>query len=151
MENISIGKIAEKTGLTLRAIRYYEELGLIASSPVRRGNARTYPYETIPLLHKIKVLKETGFSLEKIRTVLKTLEEGRTQDKETTLFLRETLTTTVNEIRAKRKLLEDMEKSLTAALEETVGCDACETPNPEKDCRGCENLALLRSFGLTDE
>lgn len=151
METIPISTLAEKTGLTLRAIRYYEELGLITSRPERLGNARTYPHETITLLEKIKILKETGCSLEEIGKVLQKLDKGRTQDKETTLFLRETLSTALKDIREKRKLLEDMEESLAALLQETEKCDSCETPNAEKDCRECKNLKQLKRFGLTDQ
>lgn len=125
---ITIGELARNAETTLRTIRYYEEQGLIPSSNEKRGNTRLYPDTTIHILKQIKILKEAGLS-------------------SVNYFLRETLTTVRNRIHKKQKLLEEIERSLATVVRKTAQCDVCETPNPEKDCRGCENLTALRNFG----
>ncbi len=144
---ITIGELARKSGTTLRTIRYYDELGLIPASSGKKGNARVYPADTIHILNQIKILKEAGCNLDEIRSFFNVLASHQTTDKRLTLFLRETLTAARNRIHQKQKLLEDVEKSLTTVLRKTAQCDDCETPNPEKDCSGCENLTVLRNFG----
>ena len=39
---IRIGEVAERTGVTTRTIRYYEEIGLLASPERRKGEHRLY-------------------------------------------------------------------------------------------------------------
>ena len=69
MTMITIGELSRSAGLTLRAIRYYEEIGLIASCGERKGNAALYPVETLSALRRIIVLKEAGLGLEEIKAV----------------------------------------------------------------------------------
>ena len=65
----SIGVVKEKTSLTGRQIRYYEEEGLI--SPARStGNHRIYSQNDILKLEQIKELMEQGLSLQGIKKVI---------------------------------------------------------------------------------
>ena len=57
-----IGKVAERTGATRRAIRLYESLGLIPA-PQRRGNYRVYSETEIKAIALIKRTQDAGFSL----------------------------------------------------------------------------------------
>lgn len=144
---ITIGELARNSETTLRTIRYYEERGLIPSSNEKSGNARVYPNETIHILKQIRILKEAGCNLDEIHSIFSVLKSNHTKNKQLTLFIRETLATASKRIHKKMKLLEEIEKSLATVLQKTDRCDVCETPNPQKDCRGCENLTVLRSFG----
>nr|WP_068984254.1 MerR family transcriptional regulator [Lysinibacillus xylanilyticus] len=66
----SISEAAIKTGFTAHTLRYYEKIGLL-SSPLRKGGKRRYTEGEIRLLKFMKMLKQTGMSLEDIQEFLK--------------------------------------------------------------------------------
>lgn len=67
---LTIGKIAELSGLTTDAIRYYEKEGLIA--PLQKSDAgyRLYNEDTLRRLHFIKQARHCGFTLAEILRLL---------------------------------------------------------------------------------
>ncbi|HRW18907.1 MAG TPA: MerR family DNA-binding transcriptional regulator [Dermatophilaceae bacterium] len=64
----TIAQIADEFGVTHRAVRHYEELGLI--SPERRGTQRIYHRRDRTRLGLILRGKRLGFPLEQIRTII---------------------------------------------------------------------------------
>jgi MerR family transcriptional regulator, repressor of the yfmOP operon len=68
---LRIGEVAEATGLTQRAIRYYEEYGLLEPASHPSGANRRYASDDLERLQLIKRLREdVGLSLAEIRTFL---------------------------------------------------------------------------------
>ena len=68
---LRIGDVAEATGLTQRAIRYYEEYGLLEPASHPSGANRRYEQDDLERLQLIKRLREdVGLSLAEIRTYL---------------------------------------------------------------------------------
>jgi DNA-binding transcriptional MerR regulator len=65
MEMYSISEVAIKTGFTAHTLRYYEKIGLL-SSPLRKGGKRRYTEGEIRLLKFMKMLKQTGMSLDEM-------------------------------------------------------------------------------------
>lgn len=65
-----IGETAAQTGLSLRTIRHYEEVGLVPPSGRTAGGFRLYTDEDIELLHLVRDLKPLDFSLEEMRDIL---------------------------------------------------------------------------------
>lgn len=65
-----IGEVAEQVGLSLRTVRYYEEVGLL--SPLKRteGGFRLYGPEHLDQLKLIKQMKPLGLSIEEMRALL---------------------------------------------------------------------------------
>ncbi|EFC84831.1 MerR family transcriptional regulator [Parafrankia sp. EUN1f] len=65
-----IGDVAERVGLSLRTVRYYEEAGLLL--PVGRtvGGFRLYDKDAVDRLLLIKKMKPLGFTLEEMRSLL---------------------------------------------------------------------------------
>lgn len=64
-----IGKLAELTGVTRKAIRHYESLGLIPK-PQRNGRYRIYSEADANLICMIKRAQSLGFSLKEITGVV---------------------------------------------------------------------------------
>ncbi|HEX7079759.1 MAG TPA: MerR family transcriptional regulator [Gammaproteobacteria bacterium] len=64
-----IGEVAERTGLTERTLRFYEEHALI-SPPRTESGRRVYGSAELTTLHHITVLKRAGFSLSDIKLLL---------------------------------------------------------------------------------
>jgi DNA-binding transcriptional MerR regulator len=68
---LRIQEVAEDTGLTPRAIRYYEEVGLLAPAGRSEGAYRLYDGEDLDRLRFIRGLRDdAGFSLAEIRQLL---------------------------------------------------------------------------------
>ena len=60
------GEIAKKVGISQKAVRLYDEKGLLKPSDYSEGNYRLYDKEAILVLEKIIALKHIGFTLEEI-------------------------------------------------------------------------------------
>lgn len=69
-----IGEVAERTGLSLRTIRYYEEMGLVRPSARSHGGFRLYSESDIARLELVRRMKPLDFTLEEVRDVLQTLD-----------------------------------------------------------------------------
>ena len=79
---LRIQEVAADTGLTPRAIRYYEELGLLAPAGRSEGAYRLYDTEDLDRLRFIRGLRDdAGFSLAEIRQLLED-EAARTRNRE---------------------------------------------------------------------
>lgn len=77
---LSIGELANRTGLAITAIRFYETEGLVA--PTRNaGGQRRFKRGDMRRLAFIKISQNLGFSLSEIREALSTLPDGRTPTK----------------------------------------------------------------------
>ncbi|MGI9410120.1 MAG: redox-sensitive transcriptional activator SoxR [Hyphomicrobiaceae bacterium] len=76
-DEISIGLIAARTGISVSAIRFYEAEDLISStrSP---GGQRRFKRSDIRRVSFILIAQQLGFSLDEIRTKLQDLPRGRT-------------------------------------------------------------------------
>jgi DNA-binding transcriptional MerR regulator len=71
---LRIGEVAARTGLTTRAIRYYEEVGLLASDGAQRAKGRHRHYDEadvaqLSLIHALATL--LGASLDEIRELVR--------------------------------------------------------------------------------
>ena len=64
-----IGEVAKQTGLTIKAIRFYEEKGLIPA-PKRLGRYRVYTPSDIEVLVLIKEAKELGMTLSQLKNLI---------------------------------------------------------------------------------
>lgn len=71
-----ISELARRAGVTTKALRYYESLGLI--TPTRLANGyRDYAEDDVPLVREIKALHGLGIPVERTRPFLECLAAGR--------------------------------------------------------------------------
>lgn len=70
MNGWKIGDLAHRTGLSVRMLRHYDEIGLC--SPARRSDSgyRLYAEKDLRRLQQIVSLRQLGFSLEEVRSCL---------------------------------------------------------------------------------
>ncbi len=64
-----IGRVAEITGASRKAIRHYEALGLLPP-PTRRGAYRVYTNKDVFMVHVIKHAQSYGFGLAELRELV---------------------------------------------------------------------------------
>ncbi len=69
-----IGRVAERVGLSLRTIRYYDEIGLVTPSGRTVGGFRLYSPSDIDRLLLIKRMKPLGYSLEEMADLLQLVD-----------------------------------------------------------------------------
>ncbi|WP_442602423.1 MerR family transcriptional regulator [Paenibacillus sp. KN14-4R] len=65
-----IGDLANLTGLTVRTLRFYDQIGLFSPSGQTESGHRLYSESDLSRLHQILSLKELGLSLEQVKSVL---------------------------------------------------------------------------------
>ncbi|TFB18511.1 mercury resistance transcriptional regulator MerR2 [Filobacillus milosensis] len=77
MEYFTIGQLAQETGVSRKAIRLYEEKGLILPSIKRsEGNYRVYNQEHVFCINGIKQLRSLGVSLEEMKDLIVIFEKN---------------------------------------------------------------------------
>ncbi|SDS08302.1 DNA-binding transcriptional regulator, MerR family [Paraoerskovia marina] len=69
-----IGEVAERTGLSLRTIRYYEEVGLVRPTARTDGGFRLFTDDDVARLEVLKGMKPLGFSLDEMRELVDVLD-----------------------------------------------------------------------------
>jgi DNA-binding transcriptional MerR regulator len=69
-DQMQIGEVAERTGLSLRTIRYYGEMGLVPPSARSVGGFRLYTENDVARFRVIMRMKPLDFSLEEMKDVL---------------------------------------------------------------------------------
>lgn len=68
------GEVAERAGVNVQTLRYYERRGLIAAPARSPGGHRGYPPDTVTLIGVIKAAQRLGFTLDEVAELL---EAGR--------------------------------------------------------------------------
>jgi DNA-binding transcriptional MerR regulator len=76
---LRIGEIAERSGVTPRTIRYYEELGLLPRAEREQGKHRVYTDNDVDRLRELTRLRDLlGLSLDELRSMI-TAEDVRAE------------------------------------------------------------------------
>ncbi len=71
---LQIGEAAARVGLSLRTVRYYEEVGLFAPSARSPGGFRLYSEDDVQRLRVLKGMQPFGLTLEEIRELMDLLD-----------------------------------------------------------------------------
>ena len=126
---LSVGSLAERTGLAVSAIRFYEERGLIFATR-DAGGRRRFERSTIRRVSFVRIAQGLGFSLAEIREQLDSLPGGRTP----------TLRDWKRLSRRFRKVIDERIARLEALRAGLDGCIGC----------GCLSLAKCRLYNPDD-
>ncbi|RSN48341.1 redox-sensitive transcriptional activator SoxR, partial [Actinomadura sp. WAC 06369] len=77
VQELTVGQLAERSGVAVSALHFYESKGLISSRRTA-GNQRRFSRDTLRRVSFIKVSQRVGIPLAEIREALATLPEERT-------------------------------------------------------------------------
>lgn len=121
---MQIGEVADRTGLSLRTIRYYEEVGLVVPSARSQGGFRLYTEPDVDRLQVVKRMKPLGFQLEEMRELLSILDalsaldddDDRDKHLDRLAQFHTTAEQRCEELRAQLRIAEDFAGSLRAHL-----------------------------------
>ena len=73
---LTIGQVAEETGVAATTLRYYEQIGLVPA-PARVGGQRRYDDSVLARLEVIGLCKSAGFALDEIQVLFADDAPGR--------------------------------------------------------------------------
>ena len=124
---LTIGEVAERSGVATSALRFYEEHGLIHSERTDSGHRR-YPRAVIRRVAFIVFAQRIGLSLEEIGVELAKLPRNHVPERSDWARLSSRWTKRIRERIAELERLE-------AGLTECIGCgclslDRCQLANP---------------------
>lgn len=133
MRLVSIGDLARRLGVTTRALRHYQDQGLVRSHRLS-GNVRGYDAEAVERLETVIALRAVGLPIAAIRTVLDLRSEPQAQAS----ALREALSSALEAQRDQVTRLQDMLERIA---------DAPRAAGPRPSPRREDPVARLRAGG----
>jgi MerR family redox-sensitive transcriptional activator SoxR len=111
---LTVGEVAERSGLAVSTLHFYETKGLIRSNR-SRGNQRRYPRSVLRRVAVIKVAQRTGIPLAEIQSALSVLPDDRPLTVDDWGRLSKTW----------RQQLDERIAKLTALRDQLTGCIGC--------------------------
>ena len=72
-----IGQVAKRTGATRKALRLYEDAGILAAPRRTSSGYRLYGTETLDVLAFVRQAQRLGFSLDEIKEIVSIQRSGR--------------------------------------------------------------------------
>jgi MerR family transcriptional regulator, redox-sensitive transcriptional activator SoxR len=128
--HLSIGEVAERSGVAISAIRYYEDLGMLTSER-SAGNQRRFPRDVLRRIAFIRAAQRVGLTLDEIAAALASLPSGRSPTRHDWEALSATWQPRLDEQIRELVALRDQ-------LASCIGCgclslDTCALYNPDED------------------
>jgi MerR family copper efflux transcriptional regulator len=131
---VNIGQASDKSGVSAKMIRYYEQIGLIKPPLRTNSNYRRYGADEVHVLRFIKRARNLGFSLDETSALL-----GLWQDRSrASADVKEIATAHIGELETKITELQ----SMVETLKHLVHC--CQG-NDRPDCPILDDLAEIPS------
>jgi MerR family transcriptional regulator, mercuric resistance operon regulatory protein len=130
LEMMRIGEVAERAGVNVQTLRYYERRGLLPSPTRRPSGYREYTMDTVRLVRFIKRAQELGFSLDDVGELIE-LRENLSRSR---VAVRSVAVRKVADIAARIRRLAAMQK----ALEQLIA--TCECTGASRSCSIIEAL-----------
>jgi DNA-binding transcriptional MerR regulator len=139
---LHIGRVAQRTGLSVDAIRFYEKSGLLPQPPRTSGGYRLYQEQEVADLEFIQKAQQLGFSLNEIRELFSI----QRHPPEACSHVRDLIALKLNVVRSKISELEMMERDLAGALRQCS--KALRKPSMYSDsCPVLKQIAKRRTKG----
>jgi len=132
----TIKAIAEKTGKTTRALRYYEQLGILSPDMRTDAGYRMYSETAVFQIEWIDKLNRLGFSLPDIKEFLssfKQVESASDLMKALNTLYQEKLV----EVQQQIAQLQQLSQELQESIQFTDLCKPCHLRTDQSDCSSC--------------
>lgn len=136
MRHYKIGQISKLSGLSMRTIRYYEEMGLLSSTRTQ-GGQRTYTDQDLVYLKRIIELKGLGFSLSEIENIFRMKKEDESGNRRREALL-EQYKNKLNDCNSKLEILKNHIAELEWHVHQLEKAEDGFTSCPGALCAGCE-------------
>lgn len=133
---LRIGDLARLTGKTVRALHYYEELGLLHPVGHTQGGFRLYNAEAVARVQAIEKFQEIGMSLSDIKELSKIWEKSST-GKEASGKARDILINKLKETEEMIRRLLATKEELLSSLAVLDFCEPCKVKPDGNVCQVC--------------
>ena len=117
MSGLTIGQVAQKTGMGIETIRFYERKGLIAEPPRKESGYRQYQPEILDRLAFIQQAKALGFSLGEIHELMSLRHRPDTSSRD----IKKIAVVRLADIEQKIKALRRMQRALKKLVDQCPG------------------------------
>ncbi|MFQ5451637.1 MAG: MerR family transcriptional regulator [Nitrospinaceae bacterium] len=136
MRNFTRGDLAEKCGVNIEALRYYEKRGLIDPPPRSAAGYRLYSMEDAVKIRFIKNAQKLGFTLNEIMELL----QLRIHKNESCESVMDKAQNKLEEVESKIQGLKSLKKVLKQMIRQ------CEESTPTSDCPILSSFESGREF-----
>ena len=144
---MKIGELAWRAGTTMRTIRYYEELGLIAPTARTKGGFRLYEEEELRRLHLIRSLQALDIPLAQVKAFFDERRRGRIAS-EIAPSLQRVLRSQLDEMDRRLAQYRAMQDSIRETIEILDSCSRCPLEPGPSVCSKCPVLSSRQSIPL---
>jgi DNA-binding transcriptional MerR regulator len=135
-DSLSTGDMARLSKTTLRTVRFYEQEGLIASQARDGGCHRKFSQAELKKLTIIADLREAGFSLHDIKTLIGLKNRCPTAST-AACQMSDALNQRIAELKERIETLERVRSEFNSTLATLQRCAQCAEPDFPKRCAGC--------------
>ena len=136
MEFLTIGRLAERAGVGVETVRFYERTGLLQEPDRKPSGYRQYKAETVARLRFIRRAKELGFTLKEIRELLSLRIDPSTNCAD----VRTQAVAKLDDIEGRIRTLQKMKRSLVKLTKACSGtgttseCPILDALDPQEKC-----------------
>jgi DNA-binding transcriptional MerR regulator len=139
---MKIGSLAERTGTSVPAIRYYEEIGLLPRADRQAGGQRRYGDEDVKRLTFIRQCRTLGFPIDQVRALATLLQD----DTRSCFEARELAARQLDAIESKLAELLHLQSEIAKFI---ATCDDTCVGGPGPSCVVLQDLSL-KPIGAAD-
>jgi DNA-binding transcriptional MerR regulator len=132
----SIGELARATGLTVRTLHHYDEIGLVSAGERTDAGHRRYTATDLHRLYRVRALRRFGLSLEEIASVLRDSTEDLTT-------LHDLLATQLAELDIHANRISQLRQQIADLLGKL---DRSIVPDPEQFLTTLEMISLFETY-----
>lgn len=137
----SIGELARASGTTVRALRHYDEIGLLTAGERTASGHRRYTEGDLRRLYRVRSLRSLGLSLEEIAGVL----AEPTGD---LVAMRDLLTVQLHGLEAHAAQIQQLTRHLRGLL---ARIDSASMPDPDQFMTTLEMITVFETYLTTEQ
>ncbi|WP_323374048.1 MerR family transcriptional regulator [Plantactinospora alkalitolerans] len=132
----SIGELARASGMTVRALRHYDEIGLLSAGERTGSGHRRYTEDDLRRLYRVRSLRSLGLSLEEIAGVL-------AEPAGDLAAMRVLLTAQLRGLEARAVQLQQLTRQLRGLL---ARIDSASMPDPDQFMTTLEMISVFETY-----
>jgi DNA-binding transcriptional MerR regulator len=137
----SIGEVARASGMTVRALHHYDEIGVLSASERTASGHRRYTERDVRRLYRVRALRSLGLSLEEIAGVLADSEGDLAA-------MRDLLTAQLRGLEAHAARIQQLRHQLRGLLEQI---DSASMPDPDQFMTTLEMISVFETSFTTEQ
>lgn len=119
MKEMTISQFADKAGVNIQTIRYYESIALLPKPKRTESGYRLFTEEDLENIHFIKNAQDLGLSLEEVKELVDLRRSSKALGQDVKKFLNskiEKIDEQIKELKAKKNNLEKLNKTCSGEM-----------------------------------